>query len=103
MGGRVEWAKGLEQKNPCACHVLQGARGGGGGAHGRRRGGVRAQPYDRNKFLQANFRFLVCDSVDLRRHAGDADLMLDWDDVLQVCPPLLKDKHTMCALHEGIV
>ena len=50
---------------------------------GRRRGG-RAQPYDRNKFLQANFRFLVSDSVDLRRHAGDADLMLDWDDVLQV-------------------
>ena len=34
--------------------------------------------------LQANFRFLVSDSVDLRRYAGDADLMLDWDDVLQV-------------------
>ena len=33
---------------------------------------------------QANFRFLVSDSVDLRRYAGDADLMLDWDDVLQV-------------------
>ena len=34
--------------------------------------------------LQANFRFLVSDTVDLRRYAGDADLMLDWDDVLQV-------------------
>ena len=33
---------------------------------------------------QANFRFLVSDTVDLRRYAGDADLMLDWDDVLQV-------------------
>ncbi len=33
---------------------------------------------------QANFRFLVSDSVDLRRYAGDADLMLAWDDVLQV-------------------
>ncbi len=40
--------------------------------------------YDRNKFLQANFRFLVSDAVDVRRYESDADLMLDWDDVVQV-------------------
>ena len=44
----------------------------------------RLQPFDRNKFLQANFRFLVSDAADLRKHALDADLMLDWDDVVEV-------------------
>lgn len=41
-------------------------------------------PYNRNKFLQANFRFLVSDAGNLRRHEAEADLMLDWDDVVQV-------------------
>jgi len=45
---------------------------------------VRPQPYDKNKFLQANFRFLVSDAVDLKKYQSDADLMLDWDDVVQV-------------------
>ena len=44
-------------------------------------------PYNRNKFLQANFRFLVSDAGNLRRHEVDADLMLDWDDVVQVTRP----------------
>lgn len=44
----------------------------------------RQPAYDRNQFLQANFRFLVSDAADLRRHAVDADLMLDWDDVVEV-------------------
>ena len=67
-------------------------RGGGGALGGRgrsgsgRRTGPRPQPYNRNKFLQANFRFLVSDAADLRRHEADADLMLDWDDVVQACP-----------------
>ena len=43
------------------------------------------QAYDRNKFLQANFRFLVSDAVDTRKFESDADLMLDWEDVVQVC------------------
>ena len=41
-------------------------------------------PYNRNKFLQANFRFLVSDAGNLKRHEAEADLMLDWDDVVQV-------------------
>ncbi|KAK9840636.1 hypothetical protein WJX81_005957 [Elliptochloris bilobata] len=63
-----------------------GARGGVGAARGRggRRGGPRPQPYDRNKFLQANFRFLVSDAGDLRRWEADADLMPDWEDVVEV-------------------
>ncbi|KAK9807857.1 hypothetical protein WJX72_011479 [[Myrmecia] bisecta] len=84
----------------------RGSRGrGGGGPPGRglRRNGPRPQPYDKNKFLQANFRFLVSDAGDLRKYEADADLMLDWDDVVEVemvastpikcpisldCPPL---------------
>ena len=35
--------------------------------------------------LQANFRFLVSDSIpDARRYAADPDTMLDWEDVVQV-------------------
>ena len=69
--------------------MQQRGRSGGGplGARSRagsgRRAGPRPQPYNRNKFLQANFRFLVSDAADLRRHEADADLMLDWDDVIQ--------------------
>lgn len=44
----------------------------------------RPQRYDKNKFLQANFRFLVSDAVDTERYAAAADLMFDWDDVVQV-------------------
>lgn len=64
----------------------QGGRSGIGAVRGRggRRGAPRPQPYDRNKFLQANFRFLVSDAGDLRRWEADADLMPDWEDVLEV-------------------
>jgi len=64
----------------------QGGRGGGGAARGRRGGGARPQPYDRNKFLQANFRFLVSDAGDLRRWEANADLMPDWEDVVEARP-----------------
>ena len=71
----------------------RGRGGAAAGARGRagsgRRAGPRPQPYNRNKFLQANFRFLVSDAADLRRHEADADLMLDWDDVVQVYGKLL--------------
>ena len=64
-------------------------RGGRGSNEGRGRGGHRRaaakpMPYNRNKFLQANFRFLVSDAGNLKKHEADADLMLDWDDVVQV-------------------
>ena len=63
------------------------SRGRGGdsrGTGGFRRPAAKPMPYNRNKFLQANFRFLVADAGNLKRHEADADLMLDWDDVLQV-------------------
>jgi len=64
-----------------------GPRGGGGG-----RGGKTTRPtqkrrsvvYKKELFLQANFRFLVADSADLRRSAYDADHMVSWEDVVQV-------------------
>ncbi|GLC37445.1 hypothetical protein PLESTM_000585400 [Pleodorina starrii] len=73
-----------------------GSRGGGrpgggsrgaGGAVAAARGrysSSKPQKYDKNKFLQANFRFLVSDAVDVSAYEADADKMFDWDDVLQV-------------------
>ncbi|PNW72132.1 hypothetical protein CHLRE_16g681251v5 [Chlamydomonas reinhardtii] len=68
-----------------------GGGGGGGGLSSARRygsttrtGGGRPQKYDKNKFLQANFRFLVSDALDMAAYEADAEKMLDWDDVLQV-------------------
>ncbi|EFJ45410.1 hypothetical protein VOLCADRAFT_105963 [Volvox carteri f. nagariensis] len=51
---------------------------------------AKPQKYDKNKFLQANFRFLVSDAVDVSAYEADADKMFDWDDVLQASrnPPL---------------
>ena len=60
---------------------------GGNDSRGRgafRRPAAKPMPYNRNKFLQANFRFLVSDAGNLKKHEADADLMLDWDDVVQV-------------------
>jgi hypothetical protein len=62
-----------------------------------------AQAYDRNKFLQANFRFLVSDAVDARKFESDADLMLDWEDVVQVSHGLSHQlaHHGATSLHAG--
>jgi len=89
-------------------HVQQRGRGGGllsarGRAGSGRRAGPRPQPYNRNKFLQANFRFLVSDAADLRRHEADADLMLDWDDVVQACHPFMHlelPRRSLCTREE---
>ena len=59
------------------------------GRGGFRRPAAKPMPYNRNKFLQANFRFLVSDAGNLKKHEADADLMLDWDDVVQVSAFLL--------------
>ena len=41
--------------------------------------------YKKEHFLQASFRFVVSDAVDVAKHSRDPDAMFDWDDVLQVC------------------
>ncbi|KAL4855576.1 RING finger protein 10 [Chlorella vulgaris] len=79
-----------------------GGRGGGASRGGRGGGGLprrpaaKPQPYDRNKFLQANFRFLVSDAVDVKRFAADPDLMLEWEDVVQV--EMLSDVPVRCPI-----
>ncbi|GIL77075.1 hypothetical protein Vretimale_3144 [Volvox reticuliferus] len=66
------------------------SQGGGGGTTGvssaarGRYGSAKPQKYDKNKFLQANFRFMVSDAIDASVYEADADKMFDWDDVLQV-------------------
>ncbi len=62
-------------------------RGPGSGRGRRPRHGPRAPPYDRNKFLAANFSFLVSDGASLEAATADADMPLEWEDVLQVIPP----------------
>lgn len=44
----------------------------------------RPQAYDRTKFLQANFRFMVSDAADIQKYEADPDLMLDWEDIASV-------------------
>ncbi len=66
---------------PC---TMQSRRGGGAGGGRRLRSGPRPALYDRNKFLAANFSFVVSDAADLAAASADPDLPLDWDDILQV-------------------
>lgn len=44
----------------------------------------RIQPYNKELFLQANFRFLVSDLADYSLNASDPDKMLQWEDVVAV-------------------
>lgn len=44
----------------------------------------RSQPYNKELFLQANFRFLVSDLGDYVLNASDPDKMLRWEDVAAV-------------------
>ena len=72
-----------------------------GSAREARRGRSRgARARERALFLQANFRFLVADSADLRACSRDADKMASWEDVVRVdaasaipfsCPVCLED------------
>eukprot|EP00897_Mesotaenium_endlicherianum_P006435 jgi/Mesen1/581/ME000107S10814 len=43
-----------------------------------------SQPFNKELFLQANFRFLVSDLGDYALNASEADRMLDWHDVAAV-------------------
>lgn len=86
-------------------------RGGGSSGGRRQRHGPRAPPYDRNKFLAANFSFLVSDGARLDAATADADVPLDWEDVLQVscCPPSCQpcDRRVMyprrCSVQQPIM
>ncbi|CAK9202283.1 unnamed protein product [Sphagnum troendelagicum] len=44
----------------------------------------RIEPYNKELFLQANFRFLVSDLGDYMLNASDPDKMLQWEDVAAV-------------------
>ncbi|GBG69527.1 hypothetical protein CBR_g4363 [Chara braunii] len=68
-------------------------------------------PYNKELFLQANFRFLVSDLADYSLNVNDPDRMLDWEEVAAVnvspvqplqCPicleqPPLAPQITMCG------
>lgn len=70
--------------------MLEGAgQGRAESQGGKRRAGHRAPqrrplPYDRKKFLQANFRFLAGNAGNLHLCEKDPDLALDWEDVVEV-------------------
>jgi hypothetical protein len=44
----------------------------------------RPAAYDRTKFLQANFRFIISDASEIQKYEADPDLMLNWDDIAAV-------------------
>eukprot|EP00195_Chlamydomonas_chlamydogama_P001548 CAMPEP_0202923498 /NCGR_PEP_ID=MMETSP1392-20130828/78481_1 /ASSEMBLY_ACC=CAM_ASM_000868 /TAXON_ID=225041 /ORGANISM="Chlamydomonas chlamydogama, Strain SAG 11-48b" /LENGTH=294 /DNA_ID=CAMNT_0049617181 /DNA_START=112 /DNA_END=993 /DNA_ORIENTATION=- len=74
-GGRAQGGRGSGQRPQS---------GPGGRGAKRNQYAQKPQKYDKNKFLQANFRFLVSDAVDVPRFLEDPDRMFDWEDVVQV-------------------
>ncbi|KAF9994207.1 hypothetical protein BGZ65_010198, partial [Modicella reniformis] len=50
----------------------------------RRRRNVSYQPYDKDKFINANFRFLMNPRRDYEVFTMDADVRVEWDDIEQV-------------------
>ena len=70
------------------CVLIHPVHPQGGGQHGaggsRGRGYAHRSPFNRELFLQANFRFVVSDTADLGKHLANPDLMPDWDDIIEV-------------------
>ncbi|KAF9348542.1 hypothetical protein BGX34_002423, partial [Mortierella sp. NVP85] len=50
----------------------------------RRRRNVGYQPFDKDKFINANFRFLMNPRRDYEVFTMDADVRVEWDDIEQV-------------------
>ncbi|GBC07049.1 hypothetical protein RclHR1_07200007 [Rhizophagus clarus] len=50
----------------------------------RRQKTVNYQPYNKERFLNANFRFLVKSMGDYTAYQVDPDILLDWEDIEQV-------------------
>ena len=54
---------------------------------------------DREVFLQANYRFAITASADVKQLASDADRMIDWEDVVQVLLRFRMCSICMCCGH----
>ena len=88
------------RERPEARATRRERRGARSEREARRRKPRGARSSSRALFLQANFRFLVADSADLRASSRDADRMASWEDVVRVdvasaeafsCPVCLED------------
>ncbi|KAJ3328173.1 hypothetical protein HDU76_010461 [Blyttiomyces sp. JEL0837] len=55
----------------------------------RRRGNY--QPFNKERFINANYRFLVKSTGDYTPHLFDPDLPVDWKDIVQILIPTSKE------------
>lgn len=89
-GARLDASEFFPSRSPVNPSHLLGFRQGADShydrGHKKKHGGGRGvrQTYKKEHFLQASFRFVVSDAVDVGKHSSDPDAMFDWDDVLQV-------------------
>jgi hypothetical protein len=92
-GARLDASEFFPSRSPVNPSHFFGGRQGTDGhddqprhrGHRRRAGGRGGRlTFKKEHFLQASFRFVVSDAVDVAKHLRDADAMFDWDDVLEV-------------------
>lgn len=56
------------------------------------------QPFKRDVWLQANYRFLASSTVDVGKLAGNPDLMLDWGEQLRPSDwPAMPSSSSSCS------
>ncbi|KAJ3297734.1 RING finger protein 10 [Borealophlyctis nickersoniae] len=56
----------------------------------RARKGVVYEPYNKERFVNANFRFIMNESGDYTVNLFDPDIIVDWKDIVQVVIPITK-------------
>lgn len=62
----------------------------------RRRYSKRSKPYNKDLFLQANYKFVLLDSHNHTPHSIDPDKMLQWDDI--ICVRYSTPFHVQCPI-----
>ena len=50
----------------------------------RRRKPVYSEPYNKEKFINANYRFVMQEGLDYSMHLADPDTLVEWDNINQV-------------------
>ncbi|KAJ3058940.1 hypothetical protein HK102_010238, partial [Quaeritorhiza haematococci] len=78
-----------------------GSSSGSGGSHsgGGRKRGTYYEPFNKERFVNANYRFVMRDDGDYSVNLVEPDIMVNWSDVVQVVMPVTKSPTCPICLH----
>ncbi|KNC96707.1 uncharacterized protein SPPG_07919 [Spizellomyces punctatus DAOM BR117] len=64
----------------------------------RRKSNVYYEPYNKERFVNANFRFVMDEKGDYTVNMMDPDIVVDWKDIVQAVVPIHNKKPPSCPI-----